>query len=170
MSIGYGSALDQTIRLGGTYDAATNTIESLNSIGTATGLVVGQPLPTPMPSNNGVYLLVTSVGQGVTPAPVEPLAIGDWVFSLGTGTNWQKISVISGAGGFVRDDDVIVEGTTFAPNMPGVVNQFEANRLMWSYLQIASGVERGTVKPSTQVLVDATTAEMSIGVIDCGEY
>jgi hypothetical protein len=170
MSIGYGSALDQTIRLGGTYDATNNTIESLNSIGTAAGLVVGQPLPSPMPANNGVYLLVTSMGQGVTPAPVEPLAVGDWVFSLGTGTNWQKISVISGAGGFVRDDDVLVEGTTFLPAMDGVVNQFEANRLMWNYVQVASGVERGTVKPTSEVLVDPKTAEMHIGVIDCGEY
>jgi hypothetical protein len=170
MSLGYGSALEQTMRLGGTYDAANNVVESLNSMGAAAGLVIGQPLPAPMQSNNGVYLVCTSFGQGVTPAPVEPLAISDWVFSLGTGTNWIKIGVISGASGLIRDDDVLVEGENFNPPMVAVVTQYDVNRLLWAYAQTASGVMRGTVKPSTEVLVDPVTEEMQIGIVDEGTF
>jgi hypothetical protein len=88
---------------------------------------------------------------------------------MGTGTNWRKIGVISGASGIVRDDDVMVEGTTFAPEMVGVTTQFEANRLLWSYVQPASGVMRGTVMPSESVTCDAEGV-MEVNVVDEGTF
>jgi hypothetical protein len=170
MNLGYGSAVEQNARFGGTYDAVNNVVESMNSYGNLAGVIVGQALPAPAQSNAGLYLIVTQAGMGTTPAPVEQLAIGDWIFSLGTGSNWIKIGVISGAGGLVSDEDVAVVGPDFSVPMPNVATQEEANELMWNYCQVASGVLRGTVKPSDEVLVDPVTEEMSIGTLDEGEY
>ena len=170
MNLGYGSAVEQNARFGGTYDAVNNVVESVNSFGSLAGVIAGNALPAPVQANAGLYLIVTQAGTGTSPAPVEPLAIGDWVFSLGTGTNWMKIAVISGAGGLVSDEDVAVSGPDFSVPMPNVATQEGANELMWSYCQPASGVLRGTVKPSDEVLVDPVTEEMSIGVLDEGTF
>jgi hypothetical protein len=169
MSLGYGSATDQNARLGGTYDAANNVVESVNQYGNAAGLVIGQALPAPSQANNGVYLLTTSNGVGTTPAPVEALSIGDWVFSLGTGPNWIKIGIISGQSGIIRDDDVLVEGANFNPAMPSVASQFDANTLLWAYAQPASGALRGTVMPSESVTCDAAGL-MEVNVVDEGTF
>ena len=80
-----------------------------------------------------------------------------------------KVGVISGQSGVVRDEDVLVGGAGFLPAMPNVANQFEANELLWGYAQPASGVMRGTVMPSTEVLVDASGV-MTVGNLDEGEY
>jgi hypothetical protein len=157
MNLGYGTAVEQNARFGGTYDAATNRVESISTYGNLAGVVAGNALPDPTQINAGLYLIVTQPGVGVTPAPQEALAVGDWIFSLGTGTNWIKI-------------DVLVVGGDFSVPMLNVANQEEANELMWSYCQVASGVLRGTVKPSDEVLVDPVTEEMSIGVLDEGLF
>jgi len=170
MNLGYGSAVEQNARFGGTYDAVNNVVESVNTYGNLAGVIVGQSLPTPGQTNAGLYLIVTQAGQGTTPAPVEGLAVGDWIFSLGTGSNWMKIAVISGAGGSVADQDVLVAGADFAPPMPSVASQEDTNQLLWSYAQVASGALRGTVKPSDEVLVDPVTEEMSIGTLDEGLF
>jgi hypothetical protein len=169
MSIGYGSAVEQNARFGGTYDAANNVVESINTYANQAGLMVGSAVPTPAQANAGIYLIVTEAGMGTTPAPEEQLAVGDWIFSLGTGTNWIKVAVISGAGGLVSDEDVAVAGASFSVPMPNVANQEEANELLWYYAQPASGVHRGTVSPSTEVLVDAAGV-MTVGNLDEGEY
>lgn len=170
MNLGYGTAVEQNARFGGTYDASANLVESISTYGNLAGVVAGNPVPAPSQSNAGLYLIVTVAGMGVTPAPEEQLAIGDWIFSLGSGTNWKKIGVISGAGGLVADEDVAVVGAAFAVPMPNVADQEQANELMWGYCQVASGAQRGTVKPSDEVLVDPVTEEMSIGTLDEGEY
>ncbi len=169
MNLGYGSAVEQNARFGGTYDAVNNVVESISTYGNMAGVIVGNSLPAPAQANAGLYMVVTQAGTGETPAPVEPLAVGDWVFSLGTGTNWIKVGVISGQAGVVRDDDVLVEGSTFTPAMPNVASQLGANELLWQYAQPASGVMRGTVMPSEEVLV-ASDGVMSIGTIDEGEF
>jgi len=169
MNLGYGTAVEQNARFGGTYDATTNRVESISTYGNLAGVVAGNALPDPAQINAGLYLIVTQPGAGVTPAPNEALAVGDWIFSLGTGTNWIKIGVISGAGGAVNDEDVLVVGGDFSVPMPNVANQEEANELMWSYCQPASGVQRGTVMPSTEVLVDANGV-MTVGDLDEGVF
>ena len=170
MNLGYGSAVEQNARFGGTYDATNNVVESVNTYGTLAGVVLGQALPAPSQTNAGVYLIVTQPGTGTAPAPAEGLVAGDWIFSLGTGAEWIKIAVISGAGGLVNDEDVAVVGAGFSVPMPNVANQEEANGLLWNYCQVASAVLRGTVKPSSEVLVDPITAEMTVAVLDEGTY
>jgi hypothetical protein len=169
MNLGYGSAVDQNARFGGTYDAELNVVEAISTLGNSGGIVVGNPLPPPAQQNAGMYLIVVKPGVGTSPAPGEALGVGDWVFSLGNGSNWIKVGVITGQNGVIRDEDVIVEGSNLYPVMPGVANQEEANNTLWSYCQVASGDLRGTVKPSASVIVDVDGV-MDVNVVDEGEF
>ena len=168
--VGYGSPTQLNLRFGGTYDATTNTVVSLNEYGTEAGLTIGQALNTPNSQNNGVYLAVTTAGTGTTPAPAVSLAVGDWVLSQGTGSNWTKVAVVSGASGTFNDYDILCDGTYFSPNMSGVADVRDALELIWGRVQIASTVTRGVVLESTEVLVDNSTGAMTIGVVDDGTY
>jgi len=142
----------------------------LNAYGASAGLVVGQALGAPNSANNGVYLVVTTGGTGTTPAPAVSLAIGDWVLSQGTGANWEKIAVVSGASGTFNDYDILCDGAYFTPNMSAVANVQDALDLIWSRVQIATTSQLGVVKESSEVLVDNSTGEMAIGVVDDGTY
>ena len=158
------------MRFGGTYDASANTITSLNQYGTEAGLTIGQSLSAPNSTSNGVYLAVTTAGTGVTPAPVASLAIGDWVLSQGTGSNWTKVAVVSGASGTFNDYDILSDGTYFNPAMTGVADVRDALELLWGRVQIATGATRGIVLETTEVVVDNSTGAMTIGVVDDGTY
>jgi len=168
--VGYGSPTQLNLRFGGTYNASTNTVSTLNQYGTEAGLTIGQALGAPSSLNNGVYLAVTTAGTGTTPAPAVSLAVGDWVLSEGTGSNWTKVAVVSGASGTFNDYDILSDGTYFTPNMPGVADVRDALELLWGRVQIASTVTLGVVKESTEVLVDNSTGEMTVGVVDDGTY
>jgi hypothetical protein len=168
--VGYGSPTQLNLRFGGTYNASTNLVASLNQYGTEAGLTVGQGLGAPNPQNNGVYLIVTTGGTGTTPAPVASLTAGDWVLSQGTGSNWTKIGIVSGAVGTFNDYDILSDGAYFNPDMPGVTDVREALVLLWGRTQIASGAQVGVVLESTEVLVNDSTGLMTIGVVDDGTY
>lgn len=168
--VGYGTPTQLNLRFGGTYNATTNLIVSLNQYGTEAGLTVGQALTAPNPQNNGVYLIATTAGTGTTPAPAVALAIGDWCLSQGTGANWTKIGVVSGAAGTFSDYQVLCDGTYFAPDMTGVADVRGALTLLWGRAQIATTVQIGVVLESTEVLVDNSTGAMSIGTVDDGTY
>ena len=168
--VGYGSPTQLNLRFGGTYNASTNTVVTLNQYGTEAGLTVGQALGAPNSQNNGVYLIVTTAGTGTTPAPTVSLAAGDWVLSQGTGSNWTKIAVVSGATGTFNDYDILCDGTYFTPDMTGVTDVRDALTLLWGRAQIATTSQIGVVLESTEVLVDNSTGAMSIGVVDDGTY
>ena len=168
--VGYGSPTQLNLRFGGTYDATANTIVSLNQYGVEAGLTVGQALSAPNTANNGVYLAVTTAGTGTTPAPVVSLAVGDWVLSQGTGANWTKVAVVSGASGTFNDYDILCDGTYFTPDMTAVADVRDALELIWGRVQIATSAQIGVVKESSEVVVDNSTGEMTIGVVDDGTY
>jgi hypothetical protein len=168
--VGYGSPTQLNLRFGGTYNATTNTVVTLNQYGVEAGLVIGQALGAPNPQNNGVYLIVTTAGTGTTPAPIASLAAGDWVLSQGTGANWTKIAVVSGATGTFNDYDILSDGTYFTPDMTGVTDVRDALVLLWGRAQIATTSQIGVVLESSEVLVDNSTGAMTIGVVDDGTY
>lgn len=168
--VGYGSPTQLNLRFGGTYNATTNLVVSLNQYGTEAGLSVGQAVGSPNPQNNGVYLIVTTGGTGTTPAPAASLTAGDWVLSQGTGSNWTKVGIVSGATGTFNDYDILSYGAYFTPDMPGVANIRDALALLWGRTQIASGAQIGVVLESSEVLVDNSTGLMTIGVVDDGTF
>lgn len=168
--VGYGSPTQLNLRFGGTYNASTNLVVSLNQYGTEGGLTVGQALNAPNPQNNGVYLIVTTAGTGTTPAPATALANGDFVLSEGTGANFTKVGVVSGAAGTFSDHQVLCDGTFFNPDMTGVADVQDALALLWGRAQIATTSQYGVVLESAEVLVDNSTGAMSIGTVDDGTY
>jgi len=168
--VGYGSPTQLNLRFGGTYNATTNTVVTLNEYGTEAGLTVGQALSAPNNQNNGVYLITTTGGTGTTPAPVASLAVGDWCLSQGTGSNWTKIAVVSGATGTFNDYDILCDGTYFTPDMTAVTDVRDALTLLWGRAQIATTSQIGVVLESTEVLVNNSTGQMTIGVVDDGTY
>lgn len=169
LNLGFGAATQYNLRFGGTYNATTNLVVSLNQYGTEAGLAVGQALSNPSQLNAAVYLICTTAGTGTSPAPAVALSIGDWVLSEGTGSNWIKVGVVSGAVS-VSDYQVLCNGSYFSPTMTGVADVRGALSLLWGRAQIASTVQLGVVKESAEVLVDNTTGEMTIGTVDEGTY
>jgi hypothetical protein len=169
LNLGFGAATQYNLRFGGTYNATTNLVVSLNQYGTEAGLTVGQALSTPSQLNAAVYLICTTSGTGTSPAPVAALAVGDWVLSQGTGSNWTKVGVVSGAVS-ISDYQVLSDGTYFTPDMTGVADVRGALTLLWGRAQIASTVQVGVVLESSEVLVDNTTGAMTIGTVDEGTY
>jgi hypothetical protein len=169
LNLGFGAATQYNLRFGGTYNATTNLVVSLNQYGTEAGLTVGQALSTPSQLNAAVYLICTTSGTGTSPAPVAALAVGDWVLSQGTGSNWTKVGVVSGAVS-ISDYQVLSDGTYFTPDMTGVADVRGALSLLWGRAQIASTVQLGVVLESSEVLVDNTTGAMTIGTVDEGTY
>jgi hypothetical protein len=169
LNLGFGAATQYNLRFGGTYNATTNLVVSLNQYGVEAGLTIGQALSAPSQLNAAVYLICTTSGTGVTPAPVLALAVGDWVLSQGTGSNWTKVGVVSGAVS-ISDYQVLSDGTYFAPDMTGVADVRGALSLLWGRAQIASTVQVGVVLESSEVLVDNSTGAMTIGTVDEGTY
>lgn len=170
MLVGYGTPTQLNLRFGGTYNASSNTVVSLNQYGVEAGLTIGQALAAPNTNNNGVYLAVTTAGTGTTPAPTASLAVGDWVLSQGTGANWTKVAVVSGASGTFNDYDILCDGTYFNPDMTAVADVRDALELIWGRVQIATGAQVGVVKETSEVVVDNSTGEMTIGIVDDGTY
>ena len=169
LNLGFGAATQYNLRFGGTYNATTNLVVSLNQYGVEAGLTIGQALSAPSQLNAAVYLICTTSGTGVTPAPVAALAVGDWVLSQGTGSNWIKVGVVSGAIS-VSDYQVLSSGSYFSPAMTGVADVRGALSLLWGRAQIASTVQLGVVLETSEVLVNNTTGAMSIGTVDEGTY
>lgn len=169
LNLGYGSPTQINLRFGGTYNASGNTVQSINSYGIEAGLTVGQPLSSPNTSNNGVYLICTSSGVGVTPAPNQNLAIGNWVLSEGVGSTWTKVTLSSAVAG-IGDQDVLVDGSALVPVASGIASQEDFNESVWAKVQIANTTTAGIVRASTEVAVASGTGVMSIGTVDDGSY
>jgi hypothetical protein len=169
LNLGYGSPTQLNLRFGGTYNASGNTVQSLNPFGAEAGIVVGSGLPSPNTSNNGVYLVVTAAGTGVTPAPAESLAVGNWILSQGVGTNWTPVD-LGIVGETISDNDVLVNGGAFTPAASGVASQEDFNEELWGKVQIATSVTAGIVRASSIIAVASGTGSMSIVEIDEGEY
>jgi hypothetical protein len=77
---------------------------------------------------------------------------------------------VSGASGTFNDYDILCDGTYFNPDMTGVADVRDALELVWGRVQIATTVTAGIVLESTEVLVNNSTGEMTIGVVDDGTY
>jgi hypothetical protein len=169
LNLGYGSPTQINLRFGGTYNASGNIVESINSYGIEAGLTIGQQLSSPNTSNNGVYLIVTSSGVGITPAPTESLTVGNWVLSQGVGANWTKVNLASAVAG-VGDQDVLVDGGALIPVASGVATQEDLNVLVWARVQIANASTAGIVRASSTITVASGTGIMSVGVVDDGSY
>ena len=77
----------------GTYNATTNQVATVTTEGTAIGLSVGNALPAASQTNESYYVVVSTGGTGVSPAPAVALAPPDLILS--NGNAWVEIDVSS---------------------------------------------------------------------------
>ena len=158
------------LRFGGTYDANTNTIASLNNYGSEAGLTVGSALIAPTAASSGVYLLVTTAGTGTSPAPAVALDVGDWILSPGSGTTWTHVNLVGAGISVIDAGSVTYDGTGLTPAFTGVADAGAAIDTLWGRTQIATLAVTGIVRESTEVTVDNSTGAMAVGVVDEGSY
>jgi hypothetical protein len=158
------------LRFGGTYNANTNTIASLNSYGSEAGLTVGSALIAPTAASSGLYLLVTTTGTGVSPAPAVSLDVGDWILSPGSGTAWSHVNLVGAGISVIDAGDVTFNGSSLTPAMTGVADAEAALTVLWGRSQIATLSTLGIVLESTEITVDNSTGAMAVGVVDEGTY
>jgi hypothetical protein len=158
------------LRFGGTYNADTNTVTSLNTYGAESGLTVGSSLIAPTASSSGIYLLVTTSGTGVSPAPAVALDVGDWILSPGSGTTWTHVNLVGAGISVIDAEDVTFDGSALSPVMSGVADAGAALTTLWGRTQIATLATLGIVLESTEITVDNSTGAMAVGVVDEGTY
>jgi hypothetical protein len=158
------------LRFGGTYNANTNTIASLNTYGAGAGLTVGSSLVAPTAASAGVYLLVTTAGTGVAPAPVVSLDVGDWILSPGQGTTWTHVNLVGAGISVIDAGDVTFAGGSLTPAMTGVADAEAALTTLWGRVQIATPSTLGIVLETTEIEVNNSTGAMTVGTVDEGTY
>ena len=158
------------LRFGGTYNASTNTISSLNVYGASAGLTVGSALVAPTAASSGLYLLVTTAGTGTAPAPAVALDVGDWILSPGSGTTWTHVNIVGAGISVIDAGDVTFSGAALTPAMTGVADAEAALTVLWGRSQIATLATLGIVLESTEITVDNSTGAMGVGTVDEGTY
>jgi hypothetical protein len=157
------------LRFGGTYNANTNTIASLNTYGASAGLTVGSALVAPTAASSGLYLLVTTAGTGTAPAPAVSLDVGDWILSPGSGTTWTHVNIVGAGISVIDAGDVTFNGAALTPAMTGVADAEAALTTLWGRVQVATVSVAGIVRETTEIAVDSVGA-MTVGVVDEGTY
>jgi hypothetical protein len=158
------------LRFGGTYNADTNVVASLNTYGASAGLTVGSALIAPTAASAGIYLLVTTAGTGTSPAPAVALDVGDWILSQGQGTTWTHVNLVGAGISVIDAEDVTFDGSALSPAMTGVADAGAALTTLWGRVQIATTSTLGIVLESTEITVDNSTGAMAVGVVDEGTY
>ena len=81
------------VTLAGTFDATAAAMLDVTSNGSAAGFTVGSDLPTPGPSNDNYYVIVTTPGTYSPPGGGGPYTVshGDWFLS--NGTIWEELQI-----------------------------------------------------------------------------
>jgi hypothetical protein len=158
------------LRFGGTYNASTNLVASLNNYGAESGLTVGSALTAPTAASAGVYLLVTTAGTGTSPAPAVSLDVGDWILSQGQGTTWTHVNLVGAGISVIDAEDVTFDGSALSPAMTGVADAGAALTTLWGRVQIATTSTLGVVLETTEIEVNNSTGAMTVGTVDEGTY
>ena len=63
LPVGFGSLQANNLRWGGSYDADTDTVTVVTSIGTSNGIIAGQPFPAPTDELSGLYFICQAPGN-----------------------------------------------------------------------------------------------------------
>ena len=100
--VGFGSLQANNLRWLGTYDATTDTIVSLTSIGVSEGLTAGSAFPQPTDDLSGGYFLCQVAGNNCNQPSLNGINhdAGDWALCLDSVQGWIHIDAAApGSGG-----------------------------------------------------------------------
>ena len=101
LPVGFGALQANNLRWGGTYDADTDTLVSLTSIGVSEGLTAGQPFPTASDQLSGIYFVCQVAGSNCSQSALNNInhTAGDWALCLDQAQGWVHIDANAGGGG-----------------------------------------------------------------------
>ena len=99
--VGFGSLQQNNLRWGGAYDANTDTITVLTSIGVSSGLTAGQPFPPASDGLSGLYFICQNPGNNMTQNNLQGIShdAGDWALCLDAAQGWMHINANAANGG-----------------------------------------------------------------------
>ena len=99
--VGFGSLQQNNLRWGGAYDAATDTITVLTSIGVSSGLTAGQQFPPPSDGLSGLYFICQNPGNNMTQNNLQGIShdAGDWALCLDATQGWLHVNANAAGGG-----------------------------------------------------------------------
>ena len=101
LPVGFGNLQANNLRWLGTYDADTDAIVSLTSIGVSEGLTAGSTFPAPTDTLSGGYFICQVGGSSMTQNDLNGISHtpGDWALCLDAAQGWTHIDVGAGGGG-----------------------------------------------------------------------
>lgn len=112
----------------GTYSAATNTVASVTTRGSAVGLTVGAALPAASDTNIQYYVVVSQSGNGVSPAPAVALAPPDMIIS--NGATWDLVDVSNAIAGQIASNiSVTPYGNIAATNVQTAIQELDDEKV-----------------------------------------
>lgn len=98
-NIGLGRLTQENLRWGGTVNASTDEIIVVTDLGTTAGLTVTGSVPTATDALSGLYLLVSTAGNGIGVDSGTAYDAGDWILCVDASTGWIRIDTAAGGGG-----------------------------------------------------------------------
>jgi len=119
----------------GTYNASTSQMDYVTNEGGIKGFVVGQNIPAPTNALNGAFVIVSTPGTPVAPAPTQPVGSGDWIVCDIAPPQWVVVPI----GRFIVASQVIfnpynyVTATDVQTAIQTVVNRT-------NYFSLATGI------------------------------
>jgi hypothetical protein len=150
---------------GGTYNAATNTVRSVTTQGSAIGLTIGSALPAASSTNLSYYVVVSDSGTGVAPAPVTALAPPDMLVS--SGTTWDHVDVSNAiAGQTAGNISLIPYGNIAANNVQTGIQELDDEKLAKAGGTVTGELLIGTAGSFAFEGTTANAAETFLTVVD----
>ena len=101
LPVGFGALQANNLRWGGTYDADTDTLVTLTSIGVSEGLTAGQPFPTSSDQLSGIYFVCQVAGSNCSQPALNNInhTAGDWALCIDAAQGWVHIDANAGGNG-----------------------------------------------------------------------
>jgi hypothetical protein len=149
----------------GTYNAATNTVRSVTTQGSAIGLTIGAALPAASATNLSYYVVVSDSGTGVSPAPAVALAPPDMLVS--SGTTWDHVDVSNAiAGQTAGNISLIPYAGIAANNVQTGIQELEDEKLSKTGGTVTGELLIGTAGSLAFEGTTANAAETFLTVVD----
>jgi hypothetical protein len=151
----------------GTYNASTSQMDYVTNEGIVKGFIVGQNVPAPSDALNGAFVIVSTPGTPVAPAPTQPVGSGDWIVCDSPPAQWVVIPI----GRFIVASQVIFNPYNYvtATDVQTAIQEV-INRTNYFRLTTGTGLSGGpfTLAGGSQTINLLPPAGIDIGGVKAG--
>lgn len=160
----------------GTYNAALSQMDYVTNEGSLKGFVVGQNIPAPTNALNGSFVIVSTPGTPVSPAPTQPVGSGDWIVCDVAPPQWVVVPI----GRFIVASQVIfnpynyITATDVQTAIQEVVNRTNffsltaGTGLSGGPFNLAGGAQTINLLPPTATVIGGVKAGANIFIASDG--